>query len=72
MVKCEWHNYPIHRCERDATVFCKSLVKPSKGITPAHRAFCQQCFERASRGPDVGSVIQVSYDEWKELRGIDD
>jgi hypothetical protein len=70
-VKCEWHNYPISGCERKAVIFCKSLVKESIGIIPAHRAFCKECFERAIKMPDVAGKEIVSYEEWKILRGID-
>jgi hypothetical protein len=77
MVKCEWHNYPIHGCDRAAKHFCRSLVKDREGLSPAHRAFCDECFDRIhkQRSLLIGGIAdleEVSYEEWKVLRGVSD
>jgi len=69
MVKCEWHNYPVHGCDRTAKHFCRSLVKESVAIKPAHRAFCDECYNRIHKNKSgVVDTEEISYEEWRVLR----
>lgn len=66
-IKCEWHNFPIHGCTRKAKHFFMSLVEPSPGIIPRHRAVCSECYPRFINGLLSDLCREISFEKWKKL-----
>lgn len=63
---CWRHRYGVVKCERVASRFFVSLLRPSAGVSPRNRAVCGPCSSALRMGREVsaGSLREVSLDEW--------